>query len=108
MIPLAMRGVAALHPMHRCRNGCRKEAGPMGRLHRLTERQCANSMPLETVIPAPGVAAGPHYKVSVGKGETVEIKPHSLRRRPDGSTSLTIEMTDNHTAIEEMPFGLDR
>jgi len=65
-------------------------------------------MPLETVIPAPGVAAGPHYKVSVGKGETVEIKPHSLRRRPDGSTSLTIEMTDHHTAIEEMPFGLDR
>jgi integrase len=80
----------------------------MGRLHRLTERQCANSMPLETVIPAPGVAAGAgHYKVSIAEGEQVIIDPTSLRRRPDGSTSLTLEKA-SHTAIEEVPFGLDK
>jgi integrase len=76
-------------------------------IDRLNEQIIRNARPREVVVPAPGVAAGPHYKVSIAKGEQVIIEPHSLRRRPDGSTSLTLEKAD-HTAIEETPFGLDK
>jgi integrase len=76
-------------------------------IHRLTQIQVDKARPIEVVVPAPGVAAGPHYKVSIAKGEQVIIDPTSLRRRPDGSTSLTLEKAD-HTAIEETPFGLDK
>jgi integrase len=77
-------------------------------INRLTEAIIRNARPREVVVPAPGIAEGPHYKVSVGKGEKAVIRPRSLRPRPDGTTSLELEMTEGRTAIEEMRFGLDR
>jgi integrase len=80
----------------------------MRQIHRLTEQIIKAARPREVAVPAPRVKAGPgNYRVTLADGEQVIIRPEQLQPRPDGTTSVTLSKGD-HTAIDEIPFGLDK